>query len=205
MAELLGALAIVMVAAVAVGVAVGSWALHQLRRRNRVSRRYRTRAPLHWLVSPGTCARLHRRLRDAVAVLRTTVPTPSRRRLRPAEPAPLATAADELEAHAAALDGDLLLAARLRGAPGQELRRRLANQVGDVERLSARVAAAATAAAPPRSGAQPSPAALAELDEQLDALEAARDELARLEAGVGLVSAPVRGRPPIGVAVPSAR
>jgi hypothetical protein len=50
----------------------------------------------------------------------------------------------------------------------------------------ARVAAAATAASPHRPGAIPTPEALAELDEQLDALESARNELARLEAGVGL-------------------
>ena len=71
------------------------------------------------------------------------------------------------------------------------LRARLAGQVGDVERVAARVTAAA--ARPRRRSAraaQPTPEALAELDEQLDALEAARDELARLEARVGLVTSP---------------
>ncbi len=50
----------------------------------------------------------------------------------------------------------------------------------------ARISSAATAAAPDRPRAQPTPEALAELEQQLDALEAARDEIARLEASVGL-------------------
>ena len=99
-------------------------------------------------------------------------------------------AADELEAHAAALDGDLLIAARLRGTSGIAFRARLGGQVGDVERVAARITAAAGATSPQRRAAQPTPAALAELNEQLDALEAARDELARLEARVGLVTSP---------------
>ena len=169
-------------------VAAAGWLLVRLRRRNTVSRRYRTRAPLHWLVSPGTCARLHRRLRGSVAVVRTTLPRPTRRSPRP-ELGSLHTVAEELEAHAAGLDRDVLLASHVRGSTGAQLRRRLTAQVGEVERLSVRVAATATAAGPLRPGSDPSPEALAALAEQLDALEAARDERARLEDTVGLTAA----------------
>jgi hypothetical protein len=162
-----------------------AWALHWLRRRNQVSLRYPTHPPLRWMVAPGRCARLHRRLQSSVVVLRAAVPRPAKRRRRTSI-APLAAAAEDLEVHAAALDRDLVLAARLRGVVGSQLRDRLAGQVSDMERVVARVAAAATAASPLRPGATPTPEALADLDEQLDALESARDELARLEAGVGL-------------------
>ena len=79
-----------------------------------------------------------------------------------------------------------MLAARLRGPAGAQLRARLSTQVAGVERLAARISSAATAASPDRPRAQPTPEALADLEQQLDALEAARDEIARLEASVGL-------------------
>lgn len=189
MGDVLAAFLVVTVVIVAVTAATGGWFLTRLRRRNRVSTRDRTRPPLPWLVSPGQSARLHRRLRDAVAALRTALPRTSRRHKPPAELLELARAADELEAHAAALDRDLLLASRFRGTHGAVLRARLVGQVAGVERMAARIAASATAADPGRAAARPTPEALAELDEQLDALEAARDELARLEARVGLTPA----------------
>jgi hypothetical protein len=190
MGDVLAAMLITTLVLVAVAAATGGWFLARLRRRNLVSRRDRSKPPLPWLVSPGQCARLHRRLRDAITALRTALPRASRRRRTPTELAELSRAADELEAHAAALDRDLLLAARFRGAHGAALRARLVGQVSDVERMAARIAAAATAADSDRAAARPTPEALAELDEQLDALEAARDELARLEDSVGLATAP---------------
>jgi hypothetical protein len=164
---------------------VVAWLVHRLRRRNLVSRQYRNRAPLHWIVSPGQCARLHRRLRASVVALHTALPPPKGRAAR-AKASPLAAAAGELEAHAASLDRDVVLAARLRGRTGPALRARLAGQVEHLEQVTARVAAAANASTPARPGVRPTPEALAELDEQLDALEAARDELARVEARAGL-------------------
>ena len=189
MGDVLAAMLIATLIVMATAAAMGAWGVSRLRRRNLVSVRHRVKPPLPWLVSPQRCARLHRRLRDAVATMRMVVPRSTRRHKPPAELAELARAADELEAHAAALDGDLVIAARLRGTSGIVLRARLGGQVGDVERVAARITAAAGATSPRRS-AQPTPEALAELSEQLDALEAARDELARLEARVGLVTSP---------------
>ena len=190
MGDVLAAMLIATLLVMAAAAAMTAWGLSRLRRRNLVSVRHRVKPPLPWLVSPQRCARLHRRLRDAVATMRMVVPRSTRRHKPPAELAELARAADELEAHAAALDGDLLIAARLRGTSGIAFRARLGGQVGDVERVAARITAAAGATSPQRLAAQPTPAALAELNEQLDALEAARDELARLEARVGLVTSP---------------
>lgn len=188
MGDVLVAMLVVTLVLFAVAAATGGWCLSRLRRRNLVSRRHRVRPPLPWLVSPKHCARLHRRLRDAVAAMRLAVPRPTRRHKAPPELSQLGAAADELEAHAAALDGDLLVAARLRGTYGIALRSRLGSQVADVERVAGRITAAAGAASPERRAALPTPEAMAELSEQLDALEAARDELARLEAKVGLVT-----------------
>jgi hypothetical protein len=189
MGEVVMAVVLTFVVLTVLAIAAAGWMITGLRRRNRVTRRQPTAAPLPWLASPSTCARLHRRLRDAVHVVRLALPAPTRRRKPPSELRPLAAAADDLEAHAAALDRDLVLAARLRGPAGAQLRARLRDQVAGVERLAARIAAAATAAAPDRPSAQPTAAALADLEHQLDALEAARDEIARLEASVGLPQA----------------
>src|SRR5256885_9041899 len=55
-------------------------AWHRLRQRNEVSTRHSIRPPLRWAASIGSCGRLHRRLRAAVAAVRLTVPPPSRDR-----------------------------------------------------------------------------------------------------------------------------
>jgi hypothetical protein len=170
-------------------VAGAMW--HRVRQRNEVSIRQPTRPPLRWLGSVGACGRMHRRLRAAVAAMRMAIPAPgraARRRRRPAEPlSPLVPLADEIEAHAVALDRDLLLADRLRGPTAVSVRQALARQVAEVERLAHRVAAAGMAATG-RPGAVPAPEALARIAEHLDALDAARDEIARLEERAGLVS-----------------
>ena len=186
MGDVLAIVLLTFVVLIALTVAASAWFLARLRRHNRVARRQPTRPPLPWLASPSSCARLHRRLRNAVSAVRLALPPPTRRRKPPSELRSLASAADELEAHAGALDRDLVLAARLRGPAGAQLRARLSTQVAGVERLAARISSAATAASPDRAWAQPTPEALAELERQLDALEAARDEIARLEASVGL-------------------
>lgn len=157
-----------------------------MRHRNEVSRRHPTKAPLHWLASPGSWAALHRRLRDAVAVMRAAVPAAKGRKRQAAIYAsPLARLADEIEQHAAALDHDLTVAVRYRGPARTALRQRLTAQVLELEALAQRVAAAATAATPARPGTTPTPEALARIGDELDALEAARDEVARLEADLG--------------------
>ena len=105
-----------------VGSAALCWlAWRTLRRRNEVTAGHPTRPPLRWLVWPTGCARLHRRLRASVVVLRAAVPARRvrRRRSRRRDDASvLETLAAEIEAHAVVLDGELLLVARARGASG---------------------------------------------------------------------------------------
>ncbi len=98
----------------------------------------------------------------------------------------LADAAREIEAQAVAVDQDLVLAAHARGPATAELRARIDAQVDELEALAARVSAAASALVPRRPGAAPTEAGLAALQGRLDALDAARAEIARLEASVGL-------------------
>ena len=106
MAQAAGISALVVL--VTVAAAVG-YAIHRLRRRNRVSPRRRTLAPINWLWSFRPTARLHRRLRAAVLT--------SRAALRVGHdghqpwPALVELAAD-VEQQACAIDERLVLAAR---------------------------------------------------------------------------------------------
>lgn len=185
MGDAVTVLVAILVALVVTGAVVVLSTRRWLRRRVEISRRHRSHAPLRWLVWPGMCAALHRRLRDAVLVLRSVVPAPRRRR-SPADRSPFEQMADEIELHAVALSVDLQLVARLHGPSKAAARQQLAGQVRQLEAVAHRVARSATAAQPARPGATPTPEALAEVSRELDALEEARDELARLEAAVGL-------------------
>jgi hypothetical protein len=162
---------------------VAGFGWHRIRQHNEVSARQPIRPPLHWAASLGCCGRLHRRLRAAVAAVRLAVPLPARRRgRRHAAPTSVwETLATEIEAQAVALDRELLLADRLRGPTAVAARQAVGRQVRDVERLAHRVASAALAAQQ-RPGAEPAAETLARITEHLDALDAAREEIARLEA-----------------------
>jgi hypothetical protein len=167
-------------------LAAGLTAFGRARRSNRVCPDVDTGAPLHWLVWPTATARLHRRLRSAMVLAATARPAPPRTRWRrwrrSADEAPLSTLARQLEVHAVAIDRDLVLAARLRGPTRRAVLAPAARQVTTVERLATRLAAAARP--DPRSPFTPAPvpAALERFDEDLRALEAARDEIALIEA-----------------------
>jgi hypothetical protein len=173
---------IVMLVFVLVAVAVAGFGWHRIRQYNEVSVRHPIRPPLRWAASFGVCGRLHRRLRAAVAAVRVAVPAPPRRRRRRAEPDSVwETFAGEIEMHAVALDRDLLFADRLRGPQALVARQAAGRQVRELERLAHRVAAAALASQQ-RPGVEPAAETLARISEHLDALDAARAELARLEA-----------------------
>lgn len=169
-----------------IAVAAGLAALGRVRRANRVCPEVDTGAPMLWLVWPTAPARLHRRLRSAVVLASTARPMPPRsrwpRRRRPVDEAPLSTLARELEVHAVALDRDLVLATRLRGPTRRAVLTPAARQVTALERLATRLAAAARP--DPRSPftAAPVPGALERFDDELRALEAARTEIAFIEA-----------------------
>jgi len=180
--EAIAVAGIVILVVLLAAAAGAGWAWHRLRQRNEVSTRHPIRPPLRWAASIGSCGRLHRRLRAAVAAVRLAVPPPRRRGRRPAEAQTVwETLAEEIELHAVSLDRDLLLADRLRGPTALAARQAAGRQVRELERLAHRVAAAAFAAQE-RPGAEPASETLARISEHLDALDAARLELARLEA-----------------------
>jgi hypothetical protein len=177
---------LVLTALVVVWVNVMAWVgWRWLRRRNEISRSRPTRPPLAWLISPVLCARLHRRLRDAVSVAQAAVPTPRWRRRN--QSAPLATLAEQLKAHAVTIDHDLIVASRLRGAPAVGLRQTLAAQTNEVEHLAHRLAVAAARGTPSSvADVQAAQDTLRSMSEQLDALDAAWAEIFRLERDAGL-------------------
>jgi hypothetical protein len=177
---------LVVTALFVVWVNVMAWAgWRWLRRRNEVTPSRPTRPPVAWLVSPALCARLHRRLRDAVAVAQTAVPSPRWRRR--SQTAPLVTLAEQLKAHAVTIDHDLIVAARLRGAPAVGLRQTLAAQTYEVEHLAHRLAVTAARGTPSSmSDVQAAQDTLRSMSEQLDALDAAWAEIFRVERDAGL-------------------
>lgn len=147
--------------------------LWRLRRRNRVHAAAPAVAPLSWLVSPGRPARLHRRLQGAA---RTAQHRPGRGRRRRTSAAPGDELLDQLLDAAVALDRQLVVAARAPWSVRPGLLAAAERQVVRLEVLAGRLAVLASSEAVPAS------ARLGELEERLDALEVARQEIAQLEA-----------------------
>lgn len=169
---------IVLLSVLGVGLAV--WlSARTLNRRNRVSPTAPSPAPLTWLGAPSAAARLHRRLRSAVAVARASSAVT-------ATTAPhLSELAEDLERQAVLLDSHLALVARL--AP-QERRTRMAalgQEVRKVEQVASQVSMMAAQTRAPLLGAGQH-SALDDLSEKLDVLEAARGEVADVESAAGL-------------------
>ena len=96
----------------------------------------------------------------------------------------LETLAAEIEAHAVVLDGELLLVARARGASGTVGRQQAARHVAELERSALRIAAEARGCGP--AGSESVDAGLRRISEDLDARDAAWEELSRIERGAGL-------------------
>jgi hypothetical protein len=153
----------------AVGGTVG-YAVHRVRRRNRVVPSVRTTAPLNWLWSWRTSARLHRHLARTVSAMRACI-TGSREQLG------LMTMVKELEAHACAIDAQLVAVDRSPQPTRNRLLRELYAEVRQVDAVAERIIRMGRAWA----GAEPSVRALAGVGERLDALEAAMADLARLD------------------------
>lgn len=175
----LGALLLVMLIVVlGVALAVGLSA-RSLKRRNRVSPTAPSPAPVTWLGAPSAAARLHRRLRAAVAVARASSAVT-------ATTAPhLSEMAEELERQAVMLDSHLALVARLPARQRQVRMAALTEEVRKAENVASQVSlmAAQTRAPIFRAGER---SALDELSEKLDVLESSRREVADVEAAAGL-------------------
>jgi hypothetical protein len=160
--------------------------LWRLRRRNRVHPRVASAAPLSWLASPGRAARLHRRLRAAVAAAQFR-PGPRRRRRHLMPAGRVHELVTELVQEAVAVDDQLVQAALAPAAVRRHLLAMLETHVVHVECLARRLAALRPDAG--RSAAS-SAAALRSLGERVDALEDARSEIDELEALLRLTAGP---------------
>ena len=177
----MGDVLLALVVAGAVTVALGSialgLALWRLGRRNRLHPTVPTHAPVTWLVSPARPARLHRRLQAAVATATYRAPGRGRRKVPTTSVDELV---QELIREAAAVDQQLVVAARAPWRVRVRLLGVCTPQVAQLERLAARLAVLVSASA--RPGGAPAAVAITALEERLDALEAARQEIADLEA-----------------------
>ena len=178
MAELLVALLVVMVVSVLLAVLAAWLGTRALQKRNRVSPDVATPAPTTWLGAPGAGARLHRRLRTAVAVARSAAA------IAPTAPH-LADLTAELEREAVALDTHLVIASRIKGKQGRSQLAALAQQVRQVEQVASQVSLLAAQAQAPLIGRGQS-SALDDLARQLDLLEQARHEVAEVETAAGV-------------------
>jgi hypothetical protein len=171
------------VALAAIGMVVVRW---RLGRANRVSPAVKSPAPLHWLWAPMRAARLHRRLRAAVAMIHLS-PSP---RTREAPSLSVDELRRELEYQAIELDQHLVIAVRHPRSHRRGLLASLDVQVVEVERLAVRLSNMSRPTGTPSSGwAGPvtPPEMLERMSQQLDLLDAAQSELAEIERASGLV------------------
>jgi hypothetical protein len=165
-------MAVVMIAIVTT-CALAVWSI---RRANRVVPERRGAAPTGWLWSLREPARLHRRLKRAVRLIRAAVAPagPPERMRRPVQPtSALSAVADDLVSRAAAVDDQLVMAARMR-----PLLRGLAREVADIEHAAWRLAGTAAAwRAQLQQAALAQPLPALDAGSRLDAFEAAMAEL----------------------------
>lgn len=153
--------------------------LRHVDRRNRVSPSVSSPAPKTWVAGhPAATARLHRRLRSAVAAARAACAA------APAAPR-LAELTAELEQEAVALDHHLVVVARLAARERRVRLAGLAGRVRQVEQVASQVSLLAVQAQAPMVAAGQA-SALDELARQLDLLEEARTEVAHIEAAAGV-------------------
>ncbi len=166
-----------------------------IRKRNRVSPAVPSAAPTSWLGAPSTPARLHRRLKAAVAVAQAAAaaaPTSGH----------IVEAAAELERMAIDLDARLVTVARIASQQRKPHLTPLVAEVVKVETMASTLSVQAVQAqAPMVATGQSSP--MDDLYDRIEAMEAARREVADIErdAGVDRVS-PYATQPP---ATPTAR
>lgn len=170
---------------------VGLMILWRLRRRNRLHPRWPTTAPLVWLVHPGAAARLHRRLRAAVATAGYRAP---RRRRHTLPQSSVDELVLSLVHEAAAIDEQVVVAGRAPRAVRRQLVAVTAPHVAQIERLAARLAVLVSVDA--RPGAIPAADSLRTLEDRIDVLEVSRQEIADLEAALHMVD--VRDAHPAG-------
>lgn len=169
---------------------------HRLRRRHRVDPAVATGAPARWLIDPREPARLHRKL---CRVGRTAATVgdhhrPRGRRARRAEPSPLLRLADDLLAHAVALDRQLARLAVLAPIARREPLAEVAASVAEVEDAAVRLVALDAELVAPRMLTADDPT-LSDLTGRLDRLATAHRELLALDRDAGLDTEPLAAPP----------
>jgi hypothetical protein len=192
------AAAVTSLVVVGIAAAVVWYAIHRLRRRNRVSPRRRTSAPLNWLWSFRPAARLHRRLRTAVLTAQRALdsggdgcgPWPA-----------LVELAADIEQQACAIDTRLVVAGQAPVALRRKLVIDLTVQVVEVEHLTGRLVGLAQRTGA-EHGQQPDGATGTQrIRERLDALDEALAEL----DGPRLALTPGERQPPLAWPRPAPR
>ena len=182
---------LILLAMVATWVALGVIGFSLLRwrlgRANRVSPALRSPAPLLWLWSLSRAARMHRRLRTAVALIHLA---PSRK-VHASPSLSVDELRRDLEHQAVELDGHLVVAMHHPRSHRRGLLAALERQVAEVERLAIRLSSMTRQDGTPASGweAMPStaPEVLERISVQLDLLDTAQAELVEIERASGLV------------------
>jgi len=197
-AVLLAILLTVVIVTIAMAVLVGVFSF-QLSRSNRVSPDTATTAPVVWLWSPTQAAKLHRRLRGAVRPLAIPSGGRGRRgrrggrgRRRSAQPPPHAELRQTVAAQAVAIDHHVVYASRLSRQTRRRQLHALAPQVAEIERLSLRLVHQQRLAGQPANIGGPHPVApspaevLHDVEDRLDRLDEAHQELLAIERDNGL-------------------
>lgn len=177
-----------------VGLAAAAVAsmLYSLRKRNRLAAKVKTPAPTTWLVSPRSSARMHRRLRNALASARIAY-APAVGEAHPQLP----DLAMSLEREAIITDQLLVAASTTPRSHRRQSLRPLQVQVTEIERLAQQIAHTARRAGP---AAIPQAAdGLRDVADQLEALRAAQQEveaIERLTQGHPIPGRPLPATPP---------
>ena len=161
--EIVIALAVGAASFVVATLALSAVALWALRKRNRVHPSVASAAPLAWLAAPSPAARLHRRLRGTIGLVRT----------RRGWPTTLCPLIDGVADQAVLLDAELVVLSHVSRAERRRRLGELADRVTNLERTTLRLVALRD-----RSSAA-AEARLDQLVERVSLLEQAHDDLDR--------------------------
>jgi hypothetical protein len=179
MAEVLTFVLVATALTLTLGAALTATTLWRLRRRNRLHPCLPTTAPVRWLWSHKRAARLHRRLRSAIAASGWEGKRRSRRRRSPdASEERLQELAGDLASEAVALDHALVAAALAPRHARRHVLDTIEPSIRRLEGVAGRLAGLRVGTARLVADGE----TLDLLEEQLDVLEAARLEVDELEA-----------------------
>ena len=187
-AILLAILLTVVFLTVAAAVLIGVFS-YQLARSNRVSPGAASTAPILWLWSPTQPAKLHRRLRSAVRPLGV----PTARTRRRAAPLPHEDLLHTVAAQAVTIDRQVVIASRLSRQQRRRHLQALGPQVAEIERLSLRLVHQQRVVSQPANIGGPHRVApstaevLDDVNNRLDRLDEAHQELLAIERENGLL------------------